>query len=204
MQSFQPSIAIMEIFFLTLKERAGPLGTGQRRPSRSPRSQRSRSADVDCLKKYTERRVEERRHTEIADTSKLDPSRWIPLPKNITRIQPALKKSPQPSRDEEKRRSVSSEPEEIVTNISGKTNEGTAKKLSPTKEEEWTKGSEGRKNETPITYRQTAGRSHSADVTHTKKEKLVEERRNTECSDPRTIATRLTEHIFLVKKKPMP
>ena len=181
------------------------MGTSQRRPSRSPRSQRSRSADVDCLKKYTERRVEERRHTEIPDASKLDPSRWIPLPKNITRIQPALKKSPQPSRDEEKRRSVSGEAEETGATDS-KGNVGAPKKLSPTKEEETTtKGAEAEeKNDTsPASYRQTAGRSHSADVSHLKKEKL-EERRHTECSDPRTIATRLTEHIFLVKKKPMP
>ncbi|OAD53305.1 hypothetical protein WN48_10469 [Eufriesea mexicana] len=172
------------------------MGTGQRRPSRSPRSQRSRSADVDCLKKYTERRVEERRHTEIPDTSKLDPSRWIPLPKNITRIQPALKKSPQSARDEEKRRSVSGEPEEIITD-SGKANAGTPKKLSPTKEEETTKGPDEGKSDTssPATSRQTGGRSHSADVSHIKKEKLVEERRHTECSDPRTIATRWLPQI---------
>lgn len=156
------------------------------------------------MKKYTERRVEERRHTEIPDTSKLDPSKWVPLPKNITRIQPALKKAQQSSRDEEKRRSVSSETEESIADST--TDMGTPKKLSPTKEEETTKGAEEKKNDTssPASYRQTAGRSHSADVSHLKKEKLVEERRHTECSDPRTIATRLTEHIFLVKKKPMP
>ena len=51
-----------------------------RRPSRSPRSQRSRSADVDCLKKYVERRVEVRRHTEAGETS-----RWIPLGKGAAR-----------------------------------------------------------------------------------------------------------------------
>ncbi|XP_043582947.1 muscle M-line assembly protein unc-89-like [Bombus pyrosoma] len=176
-------------------ERAGPLGTGQRRPSRSPRSQRSRSADVDCLKKYTERRVEERRHTEIPDASKLDPSKWVPLPKNITRIQPALKKAQQSSRDEEKRRSVSSETEESIADST--TDMATPKKLSPTKEEETTKGAEEKKNDTssPASYRQTAGRSHSADVSHLKKEKLVEERRHTECSDPRTIATRWLPQI---------
>lgn len=149
--------------------------------------------------------MEERRHTEIPDTSKLDPSRWIPLPRNITRIQPALKKSPQPARDEEKRRSVSSEPEESATD--SKANESTPKKLSPTKEEAAAaKGAQEEKNETAsaATQRQTSGRSLSADVGRIKKEKLVEERRHTECSDPRTIATRLTEHIFLVKKKPMP
>ncbi|CAK9808081.1 hypothetical protein ANTPLA_LOCUS5625 [Anthophora plagiata] len=175
------------------------MGTGQRRPSRSPRSQRSRSADVDCLKKYTERRVEERRHTEIPDTSKIDPSRWIPLPRNITRIQPALKKSPQTSRDEEKRRSVSSDPEEIrEADNDVKPIAGTPKKLSPTKEEEATKVPEEEKKDTatsPATYRQTAGRSHSTDVGHIKKEKLIEERRHTECSDPRTIATRWLPQI---------
>ncbi|XP_017875372.2 protein IWS1 homolog, partial [Ceratina calcarata] len=169
------------------QERACPLGTGQRRPSRSPRSQRSRSADVDCLKKYTERRVEERRHTEIPDTSKLDPTRWIPLPKNITRVQPASKKSPQTSKDEEKRRSLSDEPEEKTS---------TPKKLPATKEEDGAKDQDG-KNETPspATYRQAAGRSHSADVGRAKKEKLTEERRNTECSDSRAIATRWLPQI---------
>ena len=63
-----------------------PLGAGQRRPSRSPRSQRSRSADVDCLKKYTERRVEERRLTETSDPNRLDSSKWIPLSKNVNRL----------------------------------------------------------------------------------------------------------------------
>lgn len=147
------------------------------------------------MKKYTERRVEERRHTEVPDTSKLDPTRWIPLPKNITRVQPASKKSPQSSKDEEKRRSLTDEPEEKAT---------TPKKLTATKEEDGK--DQGGKSETPspATYRQAAGRSHSADVSHAKKEKLAEERRNTECSDPRAIATRLTEHIFLVKKRPMP
>ncbi|XP_043255148.1 uncharacterized protein LOC122398943 [Colletes gigas] len=192
-------------------ERAGPVGTGQRRPSRSPRSQRSRSADVDCLKKYTERRVEERRHTEIPDTSKLDPSRWIPLPKTIA------KKSPQPSRDEEKRRSVSIDVDEKRRSVcvdvevekrrsvsvdvdetaspdASKTSIATPKKLSPTKEEE-TKTVDKR-NDIPSTAapRTTPGRSHSTDVGHIKNEKL-EERRHTECSDPRTIATRWLPRI---------
>ncbi|XP_029046075.1 serine/threonine-protein kinase PRP4 homolog [Osmia bicornis bicornis] len=172
------------------------MGTGQRRPSRSPRSQRSRSADVDCLKKYTERRVEERRHTEVADTSKLDPSRWIPLPKTITRVQPALKKSPQSSsKDEEKRRSVSCEPDE---NMLETPNVVVIKKLSPTKEEETTtKEAEEKNNGTTSssTIRSTAGRSHSTDVGRVKNEKLIEERRHTECSDPRMIATRWLPQI---------
>ena len=57
----------------------GPLGSDQRRPSRSPRNQRSRSADVDCLKKYIEKRVEVRRHTEAGEVS-----RWIPLSKRTS------------------------------------------------------------------------------------------------------------------------
>lgn len=65
------------------------MGTnGQRRPSRSPRSQRSRSADVDSLKKYTERRVELRRHTETVEP--LNPVRWMPMIKIES-----LKKLPQ-------------------------------------------------------------------------------------------------------------
>ena len=158
---------------------------------------------MDCLKKYTERRVEERRHTEIPDTSKLDPSRWIPLPRTITRAQPATKKPPQSSRDEEKRRSVSVETEEIAAE-GRKTSIGTPKKLSPTVEEE-AKGDEEKSDAPPpAKHRTTTGRSHSADVSHVKSEKHAEERRHTECSDSRMIATRLTEHIFLVKKKPMP
>lgn len=159
------------------------------------------------MKKYTERRVEERRHTEVADTSKLDPSRWIPLPKTITRVQPALKKSPQSSsKDEEKRRSVSCESDENL--LEKPPSAVVIKKLSPTKEEETptTKGAEEENNGTTSSsvVRSTAGRSHSTDVGRVKNEKLIEERRHTECSDPRMIATRLTEHIFLVKKKPMP
>lgn len=141
--------------------------------------------------------MEERRHTDLPDASKIDPSKWIPLPRSITRIQPALKRTSQPPRDEEKRRSVSNEPDETGTDKGG---------ADKPKKHSLTKAVEGEKNDTPspATYRQTAGRSHSADVGHVKNEKLLEERRHTECSDPRTIATRLTEHIFLVKKKPMP
>ncbi|KAJ8673428.1 hypothetical protein QAD02_004690 [Eretmocerus hayati] len=58
-----------------------PLGSEARRMSRSPRNQRSRSADIDCLKKYTERRVELRRHTEAGETS-----RWIPFSRNYLRL----------------------------------------------------------------------------------------------------------------------
>ncbi|XP_076289825.1 uncharacterized protein LOC143213655 [Lasioglossum baleicum] len=200
-----------------LRDRACPLGTtGQRRPSRSPRSQRSRSADVDCLKKYTERRVEERRHTDVADTSKLDPSRWIPLTKNMSRSQPTTsKKSPQSSRDDDKRRSVSVDIEETINNIIRSGVVTVPKKLTPTKEEETTKEFEEKDEATttstttmtttttctttvlsstlPTTHR-TGGRSLSTDVGRAKNEKLVEERRHTE-ADPRMIATRWLPQI---------
>ncbi|XP_031831336.1 uncharacterized protein LOC116426484 [Nomia melanderi] len=189
---------------LVILERAGPLGTtGQRRPSRSPRSQRSRSADVDCLKKYTERRVEERRHTDIVDTSKLDPSRWIPLTKNMSRSTPTTsKKSPQSARDDEKRRSVTVDIEEAFNDIL-KPTVPTPKKLTPTKEEDATKGAEEKEDASTSTTatttpgnRTATGRSHSAAdvVHHAKNEKLVEERRHTE-ADPRMIATRWLPQI---------
>ncbi|XP_078037863.1 uncharacterized protein LOC144470504, partial [Augochlora pura] len=202
------------------QERACPLGTtGQRRPSRSPRNQRSRSADVDCLKKYTERRVEDRRHTDVADTSKLDPSRWIPLTKNMSRSQPTTsKKSPQSSRDDEKRRSVTMNIEETINEILRTSAVPVPKKLTPTKEEETMKEADekdettttttttastatigttttGTSTAAPLstmlasTHRTTTGRSHSTDVGRAKNEKPVEERRHTE-ADPRMIATR--------------
>lgn len=135
--------------------------------------------------------MEERRYTEIPDTSKLDPSRWIPLPKTI-----AAKKSPQ-SKEEEKRCSIT-ESEEID---GSKTSLGTPKKLSPTKEEE---PKDSKDRGLAATHKSSTGRSQSTDVGNVKHDKLVEERRHTECSDSRMVATRLTEHIFLVKKKPMP
>lgn len=53
------------------------MGLGQRRLSHSPRSQRSRSADVDCLKKFAERKLfEERKLTDVCD---FDTQRQIPL-----------------------------------------------------------------------------------------------------------------------------
>ncbi|CAB0041015.1 unnamed protein product [Trichogramma brassicae] len=63
------------------QDQMSPLGNADqsRRPSRSPRNQRSRSADVDCLKKYMEKRVEVRRHTEAGEVS-----RWIPLSKRTS------------------------------------------------------------------------------------------------------------------------
>lgn len=148
-----------------------------RRPSRSPRSQRSRSADVDCLKKYTERRVEERRHTEISDASKLDTSKWIPLPKNVPRGQQS----------------------------------GATKRLSRDERQEsideaGTENRSSRIGPEVIDRPQHAVRSHSTDVTALKRpeKSITEQRRHTDCSDPRTIATRLTAHIFHVRKREMP
>lgn len=40
---------------------------------------------MDCLKKYTERRVEVRRHTETSATSEFDTGNWLPLPNTINR-----------------------------------------------------------------------------------------------------------------------
>ncbi|XP_015126565.1 uncharacterized protein LOC107048098 isoform X2 [Diachasma alloeum] len=57
-----------------------PMGT-ERRFSRSPRSTRSRSADVDRLRKYAER-IEERRNTEGSETTRLYATRWLNLPKS--------------------------------------------------------------------------------------------------------------------------
>ncbi|XP_011315509.1 uncharacterized protein [Fopius arisanus] len=57
-----------------------PTGT-ERRSSRSPRSTRSRSADVDRLRKYAER-IEERRNTEGAEVARIYATRWLNLPKS--------------------------------------------------------------------------------------------------------------------------
>ncbi|KAI4503760.1 hypothetical protein M0802_001163, partial [Mischocyttarus mexicanus] len=115
-------------------ERAGPVGiSGQRRPSRSPRSQRSRSADVDCLKKYTERRIEGRRHTEVTDTSKLDTSRWIPLAKNISRSQTSFKKTAQVLKDEDKRRYENNHPSSSLKNNEPIKSQQTSSSSSSTK-----------------------------------------------------------------------
>lgn len=169
------------------------MGTsGQRRPSRSPRSQRSRSADVDSLKKYTERRVEERRHTDVPDANKLDPSRWIPLPKTI-----AVKISGQQqqlTKDEEKR---SEGVEEPIAETSRKLSASTTRRMSPTQEEEG-EAIEGKLDPRPGPASRQ-GRSQSADVGRAKPSDTVTEER-----DPRTIATRLTEHIFYVKKRAPP
>ncbi|XP_018397140.1 PREDICTED: uncharacterized protein LOC108775309 [Cyphomyrmex costatus] len=163
-------------------ERAGPVDNGQlRRPSRSPRSQRSRSADVDCLKKYTERRVEERRHTEISDTTKLDTSKWMPLPKNVPRGQQsgAIKRL---SRDE-RQESIDESAEDA---------------------EKWpTKPPSSIDNRSSRLVPEVVGRphytvrSHSTDVTSLKRpeKSITEQRRHTDCSDPQTIATRWLPHI---------
>nr|XP_050861921.1 uncharacterized protein LOC127069188 [Vespula vulgaris] len=175
---------------MTWKERAGPTGSGQRRPSRSPRSQRSRSADVDCLKKYTERRIEGRRHTDVADTSKLDTSRWIPLAKNVSRGQTSLKKTAQVSKDEDKGRYESSS--NTVRSDSIKWQQTSSSKISEEVDERKRNLPNERKVEeveeeekAKFHGRQAAARSRSTDVTIFKKEKYTEERRHTDCGDIR-------------------
>ncbi|RLU19219.1 hypothetical protein DMN91_007776 [Ooceraea biroi] len=146
--------------------------------------QRSRSADVDCLKKYTERRVEERRHTEITDTSKLDTSRWMPLPRNLPRGQQSATK--RPSRDE--RQESINEP----TTLGGDKRRSVAKPTSTVPTE-----NRPSKVESEIAGHSAARRSHSADVTALKstEERTTEQRRNTDCGDPRSIATRWLPQI---------
>ncbi|XP_018317784.1 trichohyalin [Mycetomoellerius zeteki] len=163
-------------------ERAGPVDNGQlRRPSRSPRSQRSRSADVDCLKKYTERRVEERRHTEISDTSKLDTSKWMPLPKNVPRGQQSGT-TKRLSRDE-RQESIDESAED-------------AEKW-PTKPPSSTDNRFSRLLPEVIDRPQYTVRSYSTDMTVLKRpeKSITEQRRHTDCSDPQTIATRWLPHI---------
>ncbi|XP_032675088.1 trichohyalin-like [Odontomachus brunneus] len=175
---------------LVLQERVGPVGnSGLRRPSRSPRSQRSRSADVDCLKKYTERRVEERRYTEISDASKLDTSKWMPLPRNLPRGQQMSPSSnKRPSRDE-RQDSV----EESATGIE----RWPAKPNSADTSSEDLRSSVIRIDHELTVPRPPGTRSHSTDVTalrgHDKRS--IEQRRHTDCSDPRTIATRWIPQI---------
>ncbi|XP_066596674.1 uncharacterized protein, partial [Prorops nasuta] len=165
--------------------RAGPLGNGQRRPSRSPRSQRSRSADVDCLKKYTERRVEERRHTEAGDGSRLDPSRWVPLPKSITRIQgkkviPVLKDA--------KRHNTSGEGSSKVVD-SYKWLPGEPRRTLKRSENVEESMEEKQESKYTLTGKQTAVRSRSTDVTSGSYSEQPPEGRNRTGSDTRLISS---------------
>ncbi|XP_014478677.1 PREDICTED: uncharacterized protein LOC106746526 [Dinoponera quadriceps] len=172
------------IEFGVATDRVSPAGnSGLRRPSRSPRSQRSRSADVDCLKKYTERRVEERRHTEISDVGKLDISKWTPLPRNLPRGQQTSPgSSKRLSRDE---RDIA-EDEPDVERWPAKPNVSEDHRPSVVRIEPEL-----------LVPRPPGSRSHSADVTalrgHDKRS--IEQRRHTDCSDPRTIATRWVPQI---------
>ncbi|KAI4479285.1 hypothetical protein M0804_011070 [Polistes exclamans] len=172
-------------------ERAGPTGSsGQRRPSRSPRSQRSRSADVDCLKKYTERRIEGRRHTDVTDTTKLDTSRWIPLAKNISRGQTSFKKIAQAqisTKDEEKR-GYDNLPINSKNNDSIKWQQTSSPKINHNEEDRKTNNVQNQKeleDKNKFYGRQVAARSRSTDVPTFKKDKFTEERRHTDCGDIR-------------------
>ncbi|XP_012271992.1 uncharacterized protein LOC105695216 [Orussus abietinus] len=157
---------------LILQERVGPTGTpGQRRPSRSPRSQRSRSADVDCLKKYAERRVEERRHTEIADTTKLDPSKWIPLPRSISKSQNPNRKQSSQAQSQEETEDPKADSSRWIPILS--------RKISP-KQERRDSREAPEKQERPVS-KQLAARSQSTDVNYCRKpERCIEERRHTD------------------------
>lgn len=110
--------------------------------------------------------MEDRRYTEITDSSKLDTSRWMPLPKYVPRGQQspgAIKRS---SRDER---------QESI-------DETTATTTS----------AENRSSEIAGRSQPGAVRSYSTDVTSTRgaEKSIIEQRRHTDCSDPRTIATR--------------
>lgn len=140
------------------------------------------------MKKYTERRVEDRRHTEISDAGKLDTTRWTPLPKNVPRGQ-QLGATKRPSRDER---------QENVDESAANAEKWSAKPISEDRSS---------KIEPEVLARSHyAIRSHSTDVTALKRpeKSITEQRRHTDCSDPRTIATRLTEHIFHVRKREIP
>ncbi|XP_015186153.1 PREDICTED: uncharacterized protein LOC107071566 isoform X1 [Polistes dominula] len=176
--------------------------SGQRRPSRSPRSQRSRSADVDCLKKYTERRIEGRRHTDVTDTTKLDTSRWIPLAKNISRGQTSFKKTSQSqvsTKDEDKRRydNSSSSPK---NNDSIKWQQTSSAKITHNEDDRKSNPQNEREiaEKNKFYGKQVAARSRSTDVPTFKKEKFTEERRHTDCGDIR-IASRWIPQINSVR-----
>lgn len=154
--------------------------SGLRRGSRSPRSQRSRSADVDCLKKYSERRIEDRRHTEVADPNKVEYSKWDPLPQLPPRDQPiAVNK-----------RLSKNEQQESLDNIESTVILIAENRLVRTESEVVV----------PPSRRPPGIWNHSTDVTCLKSDKaavsIVEQRRHTECSDPRIVATRYVARII--------
>lgn len=107
--------------------------------------------------------MEDRRHTEITDTSKLDPSRWMPLPRYVPRGQQSPGAIKRPSRDE-RQESI----DETIENRSSRMESEIVGRTQP------------------------AVRSYSTDVTAARgvEKSIVEQRRHTDCSDPRAIATR--------------
>lgn len=155
---------------------------------------------MDCLKKYTERRVEERRHTEVGDVSKLDTSRWMSLPRNLPRGQQASSGisggNKRPSRDERQ----DNTDESLTTGVE----RWPAKPSSAVAASEDPRSSVV-KIDAELVARPPGFRSHSTDVTGLRGHDRpnIEQRRHTDCSDPRTIATRLTAHIFHVRKREM-
>lgn len=126
--------------------------------------------------------MEERRNTEITDTSKLDTSRWMPLPRYVPRgQQSAAKRS---SRDEQQENV-----DESTSAVGGEKRRSTAKPTIPVEDR-------SPKIENQIADR-FHSRSHSADVTilRNTEKRITEQRRNT---GPCSIATRLT--VFHVSK----
>lgn len=142
--------------------------------------------------------MEDRRHTDLPDASKLDPSKWGPLPKSKTL--PCGKKSPQQSKDEEKRGELTSD--EPIGEPSRKVSTSGVKRMSPTKEEEGNETEEKQEPRTAFPGRQA--RSLSVDPNLGRQDKAPENRGTTGSPDARTVATRLTEHIFYVKKRAPP
>jgi len=131
--------------------------------------------------------VEERRHTEITDASKFDPTRWMPLAKNMPRGQQSATK--RPSKDERQ------ESIDESTAVGGDKRRSVAKPTSTIPTE-----NQSSKIENEIICRpHSSARSHSTDLTPRNTEKHTEQRRNTDCSDSRSIVTRLI--TFSIQKQ---
>lgn len=124
--------------------------------------------------------MEERRHTEISDPNKLDTSKWMPLPKNVPRGQQPGVAPKRSSRDER---------QESVDESAAGGEKWSAKPISSSAENRSRIELEG--------INRPQHRSHSTDVTSLKRpeKSIIEQRRHTDCSDPRTIATRWLPQI---------
>ena len=166
-----------------------PLGPGQRRFSRSPRSQRSRSGDVDCLKKYIERRVEERRLTQFGEYNISDSLEWIPLSKNYNQFESSTRNYHriEESDLEPGRARIDSTKWLPVLN----------RKVCP---ENIRRRSQEKIEEVRFT-KQPAGRSLSSDSAFLRRDRFFQERRNTEFGyfeKPRSVIFKLINQIKLI------